>query len=136
MAWPEYTFHVPMSFVFIAFLIATIYSIMYAHEKMGVDFRARAASAGGFLFTLLATITGSIWARFSWGTFSELGSAPESSILILLLIYIAYFLLRSLLEEMKMRKHVRCSQYSCICHSAIPDVRSATHHAKPAFRLE
>src|SRR5579872_1365441 len=50
-------FHVPMSFVaFIAFLLATIYSIIYLRKKkMEYDYRARAASAIGLLFTILAT---------------------------------------------------------------------------------
>jgi len=114
-------FHVPMSFVaFIAFLFATIYSIIYLRKKkMEYDYRARAASAIGLLFTILATITGSIWARFSWGTFWN-WDPRESSILILLLIYIAYFLLRSLLEESEEKKARLAAVYNIIAFVTVP----------------
>jgi heme exporter protein C len=114
-------FHVPMSFVaFIAFLLATIYSILFLRKKnMEYDYRARAASAIGLLFTLLATITGSIWARFSWGTFWN-WDPRESSILILLLIYIAYFLLRSLLEESEEKKARIAAVYNIIAFVTVP----------------
>lgn len=94
-------FHVPMSFVaFIVFLIATIFSIMFLRTKnMRYDLEARAYSALGLLMTILSTITGSIWAKFSWGVFWNFREPRESSILVLLLIYIAYFLLRQLLED-------------------------------------
>ncbi len=114
-------FHVPMSFVaFIAFLLATIYSIMFLRKKkMEYDFRARAASAGGLLFTILATVTGSIWARFSWGTFWN-WDPRETSIFILLLIYVAYFLLRSLLEEDDEKKARIAAVYNIIAFITVP----------------
>jgi heme exporter protein C len=114
-------FHVPMSFVaFIAFLFATIYSIMYLRKKkMEYDFKARASSAIGFMFTILSTITGSIWARFSWGTFWN-WDPRETSIFILLLIYVAYFLLRSLLEEGEEKKARIAAVYNIIAFVTVP----------------
>jgi heme exporter protein C len=114
-------FHVPMSMVaFIAFLLGTIYSILYLVKKdFDFDRRARAASAGGFLFTALATITGSIWARFSWGTFWN-WDPRETSIFILLLIYGAYFMLRSLLEESEDKKARIAAVYNIIAFVSVP----------------
>jgi heme exporter protein C len=108
-------FHVPMSMVaFIAFLLAMIYSIMFLRKKnMEYDFKARASSAIGLMFTILATVTGSIWARFSWGTFWN-WDPRETSIFILLLIYIAYFLLRSLLEDGEEKKARIAAVYNII----------------------
>ncbi len=114
-------FHVPMSMVaFLAFLIGTVYSILYLVKKnYDYDRRARAASAGGFLFTALATITGSIWARFSWGTFWN-WDPRETSIFILLLIYAAYFMLRSLLEESEDKKARIAAVYNIIAFVSVP----------------
>lgn len=114
-------FHVPMSMVaFFAFLLGTIYSILYLVKKdFDYDRRARAASAGGFLFTALATVTGSIWARFSWGTFWN-WDPRETSIFILLLIYGAYFMLRSLLEESEDKKARIAAVYNIIAGVSMP----------------
>jgi len=114
-------FHVPMSMVaFIAFFLGTIYSILYLVKKdFDFDRRARAASAGGFLFTALATATGSIWARFSWGTFWN-WDPRETSIFILLLIYGAYFMLRSLLEESEDKKARIAAVYNIIAFVSVP----------------
>jgi len=114
-------FHVPMSMTaFLAFLVGTIYSIMYLIRKRPSDDRsARAASAAGLLFTLLATITGSIWARFSWGTFWN-WDPREVSIFILLLIYVAYFILRSLLEESEEKKARIAAVYNIVAFVSVP----------------
>ena len=114
-------FHVPMSMIaFIAFLMGTVYSILYLIKKnRDYDRRARAASAAGTLFTLLATITGSIWARFSWGTFWN-WDPRETSIFILLLIYAAYFMLRTLLEESEDKKARIAAVYNIIAFVSVP----------------
>jgi heme exporter protein C len=114
-------FHVPMSMVaFIAFLMGTIYSILYLVKKdFDYDRRARASSAAGTLFTILATVTGSIWARFSWGTFWN-WDPRETSIFILLLIYGAYFMLRSLLEESEDKKARIAAVYNIIAFVSVP----------------
>lgn len=115
-------FHVPMSFVaFIAFLVGTINSIQLLRKNdLKYDLRARAASAGGLLYTTLATVTGSIWARFSWGRFWNWDEPRETSILVLLLIYIAYFLLRSLLEDSEEKKARIAAVYNCIAFVTVP----------------
>lgn len=114
-------FHVPMSMIaFIAFLMGTVYSILFLIKKnQDFDRQARAASAAGTLFTLLATITGSIWAKFSWGTFWN-WDPRETSIFILLLIYIAYFMLRSLLEESEEKKARIAAVYNIIAFVSVP----------------
>lgn len=113
--------HVPMAMVaFMAFLIGTIYSILFLIKKdFEYDRHARAASAAGLLFTILATVTGSIWARFSWGTFWN-WDPRETSIFILLLIYAAYFMLRSLLEESEDKKARIAAVYNIIAFVSVP----------------
>lgn len=105
--WPLFRimiFHVPMSWVAtLAFFMATWHSIgtLRGRDPLS-DVRAAAAAELGLLFALLATVTGSIWARFEWGSFWN-WDPRETTILILLLIYAAYFALRSALPESEAR---------------------------------
>jgi heme exporter protein C len=54
------------------------------------------------MFCLLATVTGAIWAKFSWGTYWN-WDPRQTSIFVLLLIYGAYFALRSAVENEEKR---------------------------------
>ena len=114
-------FHVPMAMVaFIAFIVAMVNSILYLRKKKAdYDRRARAASAAGLLFTILATVTGAIWAKFSWGSFWN-WDPRQTSIFILLLIYFAYFILRSLLEESEDKKARVAAVYNIIAGVSMP----------------
>ncbi len=93
-------FHVPMAWVAVlAFLLSFIYSILYLREKdLIYDNRAKTAARLGLLFTVLATISGSIFAKAGWGSFWN-WDPRETSIFILLLIYGAYFALRSAVDS-------------------------------------
>jgi len=93
-------FHVPTAWLtVIAFFMALIYSIRYLKKKdPDEDAKAYAAAQIGMIFCILATITGSIWAKFSWGSFWH-WDPRETSIFILLLIYGAFFALRSAVEQ-------------------------------------
>ena len=97
-------FHVPMAWTTtIAFLVSVFYGIRYLARKNVLDDMKSAASAGlGLLFCVLATVTGSIWAKFNWGSFWN-WDPRETSIFVLLLIYGAYFALRSALEDVEKR---------------------------------
>ncbi len=88
-------FHVPLAWVSIlAFIVAGIFSIAYLVDKKhtftGLDEKAYNSAALGLAFTILTVIAGSIWAKISWGVFWN-WDPRETSIVIILLIYIAYF---------------------------------------------
>ena len=94
-------FHVAMWFVMmILFIISVIYSIRYLRFNRTVDdFYAMEYARTGIVFGLLGLLTGSLWARYTWGDFwsndpKQLGAA------IALLIYLAYFVLRNSLTDM------------------------------------
>jgi heme exporter protein C len=53
----------------------------------------------GTIFGLLTLVTGSIWARFSWGVWWSWGERQLVLFLILFLFYSAYFMLRYSVEE-------------------------------------
>ena len=92
-------FHVPMAWTtVVAFFASMIYGMLYLKTKnMDYDLRSVSAAGLGTMFCILATITGSIWAKFNWGSFWN-WDPRETSIFVLLLIYGAYFALRSALD--------------------------------------
>jgi heme exporter protein C len=57
------------------------------------------------LFSILATVSGSIFAKLVWGSFWN-WDPRETSILILLLIYGAYFALRSAIDDSERRQQL------------------------------
>ncbi len=113
-------FHVPMSWTtVVAFLVAMMYGIKYLKSKNIDDDIKSVASAGlGLLFCILATVTGSIWAKFNWGSFWN-WDPRETSIFILLLIYGAYFALRSALED-ESKRATLSAVYAIIAGVTVP----------------
>lgn len=113
-------FHVPMSWVaIIAYLISMVFAIRYIRSRqIELDDVSASAASVGTLFTILATVTGSVWAKFNWGSFWN-WDPRESSIFILLLIYAAYFLLRSAIEDPEKRARLS-AVYSVIAFLTAP----------------
>lgn len=93
-------FHVPCAMVAtVAYLVSAIYAIAYL-IRGGVpnDIKSAASASLGFLSTGLATVTGMVFARIEWGTAWN-WDPRETSILMLLIVYAAYFALRSALPN-------------------------------------
>jgi heme exporter protein C len=113
-------FHVPMAWVtVIAYLVSMIYGIRYLARRNPVDDVRSVSSAGlGFLFCFLATVTGSVWAKFNWGSFWN-WDPRETSIFLLLLIYAAYFVLRTAIENDEKRGTL-AAVYSIIAFVTVP----------------
>jgi len=113
-------FHVPVAWVTVlAFLIGAVFSIIFLKKReLKYDYIAESASQLGFLFCVLATVTGSIWAKASWGSFWN-WDPRETSIFILLLIYAAYFALRSAIDQPD-RKAALSSVYSILAFVTVP----------------
>jgi heme exporter protein C len=113
-------FHVPMSWVaIIAYLISMVFAIRYIRTRdIQLDDISASAASVGTLFTILATVTGSVWAKFNWGSFWN-WDPRESSIFILLLIYASYFLLRSAIEDPERRARLS-AVYSVIAFLTAP----------------
>jgi heme exporter protein C len=62
------------------------------------DLESYVAVHQGIIFGLLTLVTGSIWARISWGHWWEWGDRQLVLFLILFLFYAAYFMLRFSIE--------------------------------------
>jgi heme exporter protein C len=112
--------HVPISWISVlAFLVSTVYSIRYLMLRdIELDIKAYSAAEIGFMFCILATVTGSLWAKFNWGSFWN-WDPRETSIFILLLIYGAYFSLRSAIENPEQKAKLS-SVYSIIAFATVP----------------
>ncbi|MFZ1080588.1 MAG: cytochrome c biogenesis protein CcsA [Candidatus Kryptoniota bacterium] len=113
-------FHVPMSWLAVlAFFMSMWYGISYLRKKdIKDDIKSSASAELGFIFSVLATITGSIWAKFNWGSFWN-WDPRETSIFVLLLIYGAYFSLRSALEVEERRASLS-AVYSIVAFVTVP----------------
>ena len=113
-------FHVPQAWVAtLAFLISMISSCIYLKQRrISADLMALTAAELGFLFCVLATITGSIFAKITWGSFWN-WDPRETSIIILLMIYGAYFALRSAVPDPD-RKGVFAAAYSILAFATVP----------------
>jgi len=98
-------FHVPQAWVAsLAFVVSMIFSISYLKtRRMDDDLKAVIAARLGLIFCVLATVTGSIFAKMTWGDFWDWSEIREVSIFILLIIYGAYFALRSALPNPETR---------------------------------
>jgi heme exporter protein C len=112
--------HVPMSWIAVlAFLISMINSIKHLKTRdLNNDLIAYSSAEIGFIFCILATVTGSLWAKFNWGSFWN-WDPRETSIFILFLIYGAYFSLRSAIEDREQKAKLS-SVYSIIAFVTVP----------------
>ncbi|MDQ3020203.1 MAG: cytochrome c biogenesis protein [Bacteroidota bacterium] len=113
-------FHVPMSWIsVIAFFMSMYFSIRYLKTReLDYDIKSFSSASLGFLFCILATATGSLWAKFNWGSFWN-WDPRQTSIFILLLIYGAYFALRSAVDSDEQRAKLS-SVYSILAAVTVP----------------
>lgn len=91
-------FHVPCAMIaVVAYVVSAVYAIAFLARGNALSDAKSAISAGlGFLFTVLATVTGMIFAHVQWGSAWN-WDPRETSIMMLMIVYAAYFALRSAL---------------------------------------
>lgn len=100
-------FHVPMWFCMtVLLLVSAVNSVRYLSKGNPIyDFYAVEAVNTGLFFGVLGLITGSIWAKFTWGTFwtsdPKLNAAAVGE-----LIYIAYIILRGSFQDEQQRARI------------------------------
>lgn len=113
-------FHVPTAWLSaVAFFMSTLYSFKYLKKKnLDDDAKSYAAAQLGIIFCILATVTGAVWAKFAWGSFWS-WDPRQTSIFALLLIYGAWFALRSSIESEEKRATLS-AVYSIIAFLTVP----------------
>jgi heme exporter protein C len=100
-------FHVCMWFSMIILLtVSIVSSILYlAKGKQDHDIIASEAATTGILFGILGLITGSIWAKFTWGAWWT-NDVKLNGAAITMLTYFAYLILRNAIPDEQKRGKV------------------------------
>ena len=138
-------FHVPMWFgMVVMFLVSTIYSIQYLRKPtIETDIRSVEFANTGLVLGLLGIFTGMIWANYTWGSPWH-GDPKQNGAAISLLVYFAYFVLRSSIENEEQRARLS-SVYNIFAFTAmiplifiIPRMTSSMHPGSggnPGFNM-
>jgi heme exporter protein C len=100
-------FHVAMWFsMMVLFTVSVVYSVLYLRSNNPVhDLYALEYAKGGIVFGCLGLVTGSIWAKFTWGSFWN-NDPKQLCAAIALLIYFAYLVLRNSMTDMDKRARI------------------------------
>ena len=97
-------FHIPLWFsMFILLGASVFYAIRYLRKaNIEDDIISSSLISVGVLFGILGILTGSVWARYTWGTFWT-GDVKLNMSAIAMLIYVAYLILRSAVKDVDQR---------------------------------
>lgn len=113
--------HVPMWFTMAAcFTAGLVYSIRYLNNPSDLlDRKAESATQIGLLFGICGLLTGSVWARFTWGTWWTFAEPRMNLSALAMMIYVAYFVLRSAFEQPEKRAKL-AAVYNVFAATTIP----------------
>lgn len=101
-------YHVPIWF---AMLFQMGYSVVYAIKQLSKndvqsDIISNQAAQTGLFFALPGLLTGCMWAKFTWGTWWTFQDPKLNGVAIAVLIYLAYFILRSSIDDEQKRARI------------------------------
>ena len=113
-------FHIPAAWVTVLALgWSMVHSLLYLRRRrMEHDHHAAAAAEIGILFCVLATVSGSLWAKAMWGSYWN-WDPRETSIFFMLLIYAAYLALRGAIDDPDRRARL-AAIYSAVAFVSVP----------------
>ena len=99
--------HVPMWFtMFLLMGIAFVASIRQLSQSSGgsshFDLRAQASVQVGMVFGVLGLLTGSLWARYTWGAW-WVDDPQLNGALVTVLVYAGYLILRGSVEDERLK---------------------------------
>jgi len=109
-------FHVPVAVLTsLCYFSGAIYAGLYLWKRrdFGTDIKSATAMELGFLASILATITGSIFAGAQWGSYWN-WDPREISIVGLLLIYASYLVLRGAVANQPIKRAQISAVYAMI----------------------
>lgn len=113
-------FHIPVAWVAVlAFFLSAGWSVQYIRTReMEYDRKSSVAAALGLFFSLLASISGAIFAKLTWGAYWN-WDPRQTTIFILLLIYAAYLVLRASIQDGEERARVS-AVYALLSSLTVP----------------
>lgn len=99
--------HVPSAWLaYLAFFVTMVAGVLYlVRRDMAMDRMAVASAEIGVVFTGLAIVTGAIWGRPTWGKWWDWDPRLTMTA-VLFLVYVAYLLLRSVVDDPERRARV------------------------------
>ena len=133
-------FHVAIAVVsLLAFAVGCIWGIRYLRSRDERHDEVSAISIGiGVGFSALVVVTGSIWAKASWGTWWVWTDPRLVTFVIVLLLYASYFVLRSSVEGERRARY--SAIYSIAAFASVPlsfySVRVARSFVHPVVFTE
>ncbi|MGD8427827.1 MAG: cytochrome c biogenesis protein CcsA [Balneolaceae bacterium] len=113
--------HVPMWFTMaVCFVTGLVYSIKYLNAPSPeLDRKAETATQIGLLFGVCGLLTGSVWARFTWGTWWTFAEPRMNLSALGMMIYVAYFVLRTAFDDPEKRAKI-AAVYNVFAATTIP----------------
>lgn len=108
--------HVPMWFTMFTLMLFSLALSIRTINAMGqdtvlehqyrkvleLDRRASVYAATGLVFCTLGLVTGSVWARFTWGAWWTMDPQLNGA-MVVFIVYVAYFILRSSVQDEEKR---------------------------------
>src|SRR5690606_14972721 len=94
-------YHVPIWFAMLFMMaVSLVFSLLHLSRSGQVtDSKAKNAALIGLFMSIPGLITGSIWARYTWGTWWTFQDPKLNGVAISVLIYLAYFILRGSVDD-------------------------------------
>lgn len=113
-------FHIPAAWVTVVALAwSMLHSVLYLkRRRLEHDDHAAGAAELGLVFCIVATVSGSLWAKAAWNSYWN-WDPRETSIFFVLLIYGAYLALRSAVDGEERRARL-AAVYSAAAFVAVP----------------
>lgn len=113
-------FHIPVAWVSVlAFCLSAYWALLYLRtQKIEYDWKSAVAIKLGLFFCILATISGAIFAKITWGAYWN-WDPRQTTIFILLLIYGANLALRTAINDSEQKAKIS-AVYSLLAFVTMP----------------
>ena len=98
-------YHVPIWFALIFMMFFSLVYSLFAlrHNKIEFDLKAKDAALVGFFMAIPGIATGCLWAKYTCGTWWTFEDPKLNGVAVSILIYSAYFILRSSVDDEQKR---------------------------------